>query len=117
LRPQQHWRDQLKQLEDDTGHSLSEIANRANVSKSTLYNLAGSDTDKRIRRSTERKLISAWPSLSYSERDPAPVKGTATYMTFTHEGKEHTVEATTFGAILDLWNQDGSIAITKVKVR
>ncbi len=43
----------------------------------------------------------------------------ATYMTFTYEGKEHTVEATTFGAILDLWNQDQSIAslITKVEVR
>ena len=44
-------------------------------------------------------------------------RGTATYMTFTYEGKEHTVEATTFGAILDLWNQNGSVAITKVKVR
>jgi len=46
-------------------------------------------------------------------------RGTATYMTFTYKGKEHTVEATTFGAIVDLWNQDRSIAslITKVEVR
>jgi len=46
-------------------------------------------------------------------------RGTATYMTFTYKGKEHTVETTTFGAILDLWNQDRSIAslITKVEVR
>ena len=46
-------------------------------------------------------------------------RGTATYMTFTYKGKEHTVEDTTFGAILDLWNQDRSIAslITKVEVR
>ena len=44
---------------------------------------------------------------------------TSTYMTFTYEGKEHTIEAITFGAIIDLWNQDRSITslITKVEVR
>lgn len=65
-------------------------------------------SESRLRRGLKTLVVQAKKS-----------KTTSTYMTFTYEGKDHTIEATTFGAILDLWHQDRSIAslITKVETR
>ena len=66
-----HWYHQIAALRD-SGCSLTEIASRASVSQSTLYDLVNPHTrDKRIRRSTELKLVSAWPSLSCFTREVA----------------------------------------------